>query len=652
MSKRRQTGRTYCFGQFQLDREDRRLLCGGNAVPLTPKAFDTLLILVENAGRLVEKGELMQTVWPDTFVEEAGLTRNISVLRKVLGRDSSGRDYIETVPKLGYRFVATVTLPEIRTTEVWEKHTISQTITVQDDEIIETPPAPSIDVDKAGLQHRLGLNRISRRWTIATLLAVVLSASLLARFFLHRTSASESSAPIRSIAVLPFKNIDSSPPEDEHEGLGFADILITRLSTIKELSVRPTSAILGFVNQNLESDIIGTQINVDAVLEGSIYHSSDKVRVTARLIKVSSGTPVWAGQFEKPSNDELRLQDEIALQVVDALLLNLSLNERKALTRRYTENASAYELYLKGRYQWNKRSAEGMAEAERLFRNAIEKDPNFALAYVGLADRLATSKAPEANLAVEKAIELDPNLAEAHATLGFIQMFHEWKWSEAENSLRRSIELNPGYETSHHWYATLLEIEGRNNEAIAEFQRALAINPRSHNLLADLGQAFYFAHEYDSAKDYCRKALEFYPDFHFAHWYLSDIYLQTGEYDAAVDELLRADELNFSSTAAPENQKTRAEEYNAKFMGIYRARGIRGFFDARLSPKNADPNSAYNCARGYAFLGEKERALDNLEVAYTGKAFVSAFVKIDPVFDGLRSEPRYAAILRNMGLQY
>jgi tetratricopeptide (TPR) repeat protein len=385
-------------------------------------------------------------------------------------------------------------------------------------------------------------------------------------------------------------------------------------------------------------------------LEGTIYRTADKVRVTARLIKTSDNAPIWAAQFEKPLQDELRLQDEIALQVVDALAINLSGNEKNALTKRYTESADAHQLYVKGRYEWNKRSAAGMAEAERLFRNAIEKDPNFTLAYVGLADRIVmNADAGEAFTLVTKARELDPNLAEVYATNGFLHTFHDGDWQYAEANFKKSIELNPGYATAHHWYATLLAIQGRTDEAKSEMRRALEINPLSYNFLADLGQLHYFAREYDKAEEYCQKALEIYPDFQFAHEHLYQIYLLTGEYDKAVDEdfeIYKSQAMFASQT--DKHKESRLKDF-AKRRAIYQQGGIREYLESRS--RSSNPNASYSNAMIYTFLGDKEKALDNLEKAFESRAFLLVFVKADPLFDSLRSEPRYQEILRKMNLQ-
>lgn len=364
---------------------------------------------------------------------------------------------------------------------------------------------------------------------------------------------------------------------------------------------------------------------------------------------MSDQSPIWAGQFEKPLQDELRLQDEIALQVVDALALSLSGNEQRALTKRFTESADAYQLYVKGRYHWNKRNYEGLGEAERLFRDAINKDPNFALAYVGLADTTAFFyRQAEMYAALDNALELDPNLAEAYATRGFALAIHEWKWKEAEDSFKRSIELNPGYATAHHWYAILLGIEGRYDEAKAEMRRALEINPLSHNFHADLGQVYYFAHEYDTAKEYCYKAVELYPDFAKAHQYLYYVYLLSGEYEAAIEQTLKGDVGN----PPGEQEKVKSARF-AEGVNSYRHGGIREYMELRVRPSAwmaQEPSAAYGIAWTRAFLGDKEKALDNLEKAVERRAFMMAWVKADPVFDCLRSEPRYQAILQKMQL--
>jgi DNA-binding winged helix-turn-helix (wHTH) protein/TolB-like protein/lipopolysaccharide biosynthesis regulator YciM len=633
-----ENGRLREFGKFRLDAEKRVLWFEEKPVNLALKKIELLCVLTENGGEVITKEELLSRVWADSFVEESNLSRHIYVLRKTF-KDFGAKDLIQTVPRRGYRFAGEVRQVNSGSGQlIIERHAVSRTLI----EIQEEEKGGTGEGERKNVSSGISLSPL-----LLFSLSAILLVALLGGFAFWRYNKTAAVSDIKSIAVLPFQTIDGEKG-NEHQGLGLADVLITRLSNIKEINVRPTSAILNFDNQ--DSIAFGKTLNVDAILEGTIYRTNDKVRVTARLIKTGDDSPIWAGQFEKPLQEELRLQDEIALQVVNALALNLSGGEKNALTKRYTENADAYQLYIKGRYEWNKRSWAAMNEAQRLFRNAVELDPNFALAHAGLADTLAmTVDGNQASIAVQKALELDPHLAEAHASLGFIRMFHDWNWRAAETRFKKSIELNPNYATAHQWYATLLAIEGRNSEAKAEMRRALEINPLSHNFHADLGQIYYFSREYGEAEKWCLKALEIYPDFQFAHDYLYDIYLKTGDYDKATEHFIRADKINHTFANESADRQDQLEESYEKLRKIYRKNGIEKFVeDLIVSSQNA--NAPYVDAMHYAFLGENEKALDNLERAFEGKGFLSAFVKADPIFDSLREEPRYREILRKMNL--
>jgi DNA-binding winged helix-turn-helix (wHTH) protein/TolB-like protein len=640
----------YRFGEYRLDANERELLRNGKPQPLTPKCFDLLVVLVENAGRLVAKDELISRVWPDSFVEETGLNRNIYLLRKALS-DGGGARYIETVPKHGYRFIAEVAADfETDTVFIVEKHTDAEVVSE------ETTSSDWARADQllTGRRESSGL----RRYALPIIAASgALAIAVVGWLMVARSGRPVGGPPVKSIAVLPFRTIDANR-ESGREGLGLADILITRLSNIKELSVRPTSTVQQFEDVEQDSIQIGRELQVDAVLEGTIYHSNGRVRVTARLIRVSNQSPIWAGHFEQSLDDQLRMQDEIALQVVDSLALNLSDDEKSALARRYTESGDAYRLYIQGRYHWNKRDNEGLAESERLFRNAIEKDPRFALAYVGLADKWAFGNDPgEAANYVRRALELDPNLGEAYATRGFIYTFHGWDWTNAEADFKRSIELTPGYATAHQWYATLLMIRGRLDEAKTELNRALEINPKSYGLLTDLGQAHYFAREYDKAKEYCDKALSIKKDFLFAHGLLEGVYFQTGEYEKAIEEMT----IQSNALSAMNLRSMRVEETNdlqdqiAPLLNAYHSGGARGFWlfqlKACLDNREKNPNRFIAVARAYLSLGEADKAIDYLERAHEERAFMLPFVAADPTYDSLRSEPRFQSLLHSMGLE-
>ncbi len=621
------------FGNCRLDVENRVLWCAEKPVQLPLKSVELLCLLVERGGEIVTKDEIWRTVWQDVFVEETNLTHNIYLLRKTF-KDLGEKDLIQTVPRRGYRFAGEVR-PHSNGELVIEKHTRTQTL-IEIQEPFETRRKTEF----------LSLNRYRVAVSLAVLFSVVIG---ILGFSAYRNNSNAASAGnIQSIAVLPFQMIDSNK-DNENQGIGLADVLITRLSNIKEISVRPTSAVLGFDHR--DSIEFGRKLKTDAILEGTIYRLGEKVRVTARLVKVSDGRIVWNGQFERLKTDELRIQDEIALQVSSALALNLSGTEKNALTKSFTENADAFELYQKGRYEWNKRNWAGMLEAQKLFRGAIEKDPKFALAYAGLADSLLTGdNLPEIEDAIQKALELDPNLAEIYATLGFYQTFHQWQWQAAENSFKRSIELNPNYATAHHWYAQVLTIQGRHEEAKAEMRRALEINPVSHNFLADLGQIYYFNREYGEAETYCRKSLEIFPDFSFAHSYLTDIYLQTGRNDEAVEEFIAASKAlgTFDNQSAKRQQGM--ENDFAETRKVYIDGGIKEFIGKIVKNAPQDANLAYFHAKSLALIGEKETTLERLEQAFTGRGFSTLFLKADPVFDKIRNEPRFREILRKMNL--
>jgi DNA-binding winged helix-turn-helix (wHTH) protein/TolB-like protein len=635
------------FGEFRLDPEKHRLLRDGEIVGLTPKAVETLCVLVQRHGKLVERGDLMSSVWTDVAVEDGNLTVTVSMLRKALGEYGNGRKFIETVPRLGYKFVADVrqVFEEVPTLIV-EKQTSGRIV------IDEQITFGRKTLEGSGLPL-LSLHPQRRTLLFAAGALLILAVGLFAYFGPWKSNHPTAVANINSIAVLPFKTIDSQNG-NSHQGLGLADLLITRLSNVNKIKVRPTSSVMSFENTQEDSISIARKLQVDAILEGTFYRAGDRVRITGRLINVNDQSIIWSGQFERLVKDEFQLQNEIALQVVAALALNLNGNEKSALTKRYTESADAYELYLKGRYEWNKRNYGGLSEAQRLFRNAIEKDPNFALAYVGLADSMIFSEdAVSIGAALRKALELDPNLAEAYATQGFNFTVHHWLWKDAETSFRKSIELNPNYATSHHWYAILLGIQGRTDEAKVEMGHALEIDPGSYNFLADLGQLFYFNHEYDQAKNRCWRALEIYSDFTYAHIYLSDIYLQTGEYEAAIDELIKGQDTLYHVL----NESSEQERLTAlnKLKEPYRQAGIRRFMEARVhasenTSHTGDASARYGQARIYAFLGDKPKALDRLERALEDRAFMMAWVKADPIFDNLHSEQRYQSILKRMGL--
>jgi DNA-binding winged helix-turn-helix (wHTH) protein/TolB-like protein/Tfp pilus assembly protein PilF len=611
------------FGPFRLDARRQILWYQDQPVSLALKEIELLSALTENAGDVYTKQELLDRVWSDSFVEESNLSRHVYVLRQTFKKFGCD-DLIETVPRRGYRFTGKVVTPGAT---ILERHAVTTTL-------VEEIPAQR---SATGI-----LTATTARMAAAFL--VVVAAIIGGVAALQSRSAAGSGEKIRSLAILPFNLLDSHTPADE-SGIGMADLLITRLSNLKEINVRPTTSVLNL--KGADSLTAGRDLSVDAVLEGTIMRTAEFTRVTARLLRVSDGTSIWAGHFEKPVQDEVSLQGEIAAQLINAISISLNPEQTTALTKRFSESSEANDLYVRGRVFWSRRDTMSMLEAERNFSNAIAKDPNFALAYVGLADTYVMRETePGVSVrSINKALELDPNLGEAYATLGFINTFHYWNWAEAENLFCRSIELRPGYGTAHHWYATLLAIEGRFDEAKAEMHRALEIDPLSKNFLADLGQIHYFAGEFQQAEEYIRRALAIDPDFALAHRYLGESYLLTGDLEQAAEERVR-----FDYNEDPRADKRLMNNAIAIARQNARTSGRREYLLQRVLKEEMHPNYAYYNASLYALAGENEKALTCLESANAGKSFLSAFIKAEPAFASLRSEERYQNILRKMGL--
>ena len=654
-SMSRQTKHFYEFGPFRLDPAEHVLLCDGELVPLTPKAFETLLLLVENSGHVMDKDELMRRVWPDTFVEEVNLAKNISALRKVLGEGEAGGKYIETIPKRGYRFVARVSKvrdegaspavggrfeAESADTEVEESATAIGGAR-QATEDTAPPVKPAV---RSGLFRSLPL--------ILSVGVIAVGLSIAAYFWLtSRAKDAETAAAVRSMAVLPFKLVNPSA-DDQYLGLGVADDLITKLSNVRQITVRPTSAVLKYTGQDQDLAAADRELGVEAVLAGTIQRSGERVRVTVQLVKVADGAPFWGDRFEEKFTEIFAVQDSISEQVVRALSLRLSREETKLLTKHYTENPEAYQSYLKGRYYWNKRTREGHKKALLYFQEAIERDPNYALAYAGLADAYSfggglglppKETMPKAKAAAMKALEMDDTLAEAHAALGWIKLRYDFDWSGAEREFKRAIEVNPNYATTYNWYSVELALMGRFDEAIAEAKRAQELEPLSMIINAVVGLPFYFSHQYDRAIAQYRKAIEMDPNFAGAHSWLGLAYEQKGMYEEAVTEFLQARTL---AGDRPEKIGALREAYAASGWRGY----VRKELELQIEESKEHYVNSYEIAINFARLGEKEQALTWLEKAYEERAGTLYWFTRDPRLDSLRSEPRFQDLLRRVGL--
>lgn len=586
---------SYEFGSFRLDVSERRLLRDGQPVSLQPKVFETLLALVENSGRLVEKNELISRLWPDTFVEEVTLARNISDLRKALGESSAEHKYVETVPKAGYRFVANVTQVGAGETAVFVRRRTSSRVVVE----VENDSAPAL----------------------------------------------------QSIAVLPFRLL-AGGVDNEYLGPGLADALITRLSTIRRIRVRPTSAVLRYVGLMPDPVVAGRDLGVDSVLEGSIQSSDERIRVTVQIVSAHDGASLWAGKFDEKLTDIFSVEDSISEQVAAALMLRLTGEEKKLLTRRYTHSTEAYQLYLRGRFFWYKRTEKGMRKGIEYFNQAIEEDPAYAAAYDGLSDSYTLLAIrgmippkegfEKAKAAAAKALEIDGTLGEAHASLAHVSL-HDWDWSGLEEIFKRAIDLNPAHAIAYHWYAEYLAAMKRFDDAIDTVKQALKIDPLSPIISLTMATAYYQARRYDEAIEALLKGLEIDPNHSSLRSKLAEAYLQKGIYETAVNEMQEAVSLSGRST-----------ERLAGLGRIYAAAGrssqAREILDELYQLSKEKYVSPYCVAMVYAALAENDTAFAWLEQAYEERNPNLIELNTEPAFDGLRPDTRYGNLAQRIGL--
>lgn len=447
------------FGPYCLEPAESRLTRDGRQVHLTPKALELLVALATRPGRLVTKEELVAEVWPDTFVEEGNLAVNMTRLRQALN-DDSGQSFIETVPKRGYRFVAAV-------------------------RAIDAAPAPA-DAPVATVPAALVRQRPGSFLWLG--LAAVVVVAIAGAAYMQRAPASPSKDSVQSLVVTRFSSIDAANTQG-HLELGIPDALTTRLASLRQLRVPPTAAL----KPEEDPFSTATRLGVDAVLTGSVQRDGDQLRVTAQLSRVSDRAQLWAGRFDQPFTDIFAVEDSLAERIASSLVTNLSSTERAALRRRETPNAAAYELYLKGRELWNRRTPESIRSAISLYQDSIKLDPNFVLAHAGLADAYSITASglpgltryPLARAAARKAIELDDSSADAHNALAFVTYKSEWKWADAEREFRRAIELNPNLVLAHHWYGEMLGLIARYDDAETQFRRARDLDPLSVAIVVD-----------------------------------------------------------------------------------------------------------------------------------------------------------------------
>jgi TolB-like protein/DNA-binding winged helix-turn-helix (wHTH) protein/Flp pilus assembly protein TadD len=654
----------YEFGAFELDTAERLLRrLDGTPVPLTPRVFKTLLYMVEHHNTVLDKERIMEAVWPDSIVEENNLAQAISKLRHVFGETPGSQNYIVTVSGRGYRFVAEV-----------NERSDNGIASMNDQATTPTPPEKRTESATAKDRQRLP-GKTGRALAFAVLGVIVLSAAFVARgptvrwLEKHRggsaapaTSSGTLTERVRSIAVLPFEPLGQDM-NNELLGLGMADAVIGRMSNLKQLVVLPTSAVSKYKGPANDPLAAGRALGVDAILSGTVQRSSDRVRATVQLVHVASGRTVWSEKFDQTFTDIFGIQDSISDNVVRSLALNLTSDERKQLGKRYTTNAAAYEFYLMGLYFWNKRSKEGLEKAIDYFERAVEQDPNFALAYALMADcyylqfyysyESGPDRIRNAKAAVEQALLLDDSIAEGHVAAAMVQFYQarhegvgESAYQTAMNSLRRALALNPNLAIAQQRYALALAALGHLDDSIREMRRARELDPLSHTNNTALGMILVFAREFRGSLEYCYKAAELAPNEALIQENLATAYAVNGMYQQAIKHYQKVGELNpdkkgdsLACVATVLVSAGRKSEADTMMPAILKLAG----------EGKADP---YNIAVLYGQRGEKDDAFEWFDKALQRNrdrrsiGNDSRMIRYDPLLDPLRSDSRFAALLR------
>lgn len=691
----------YEFSHFRLDVSERLLRRDGKRVSLTDKAFDTLCVLVKHGGELVGKDELMTKVWADAIVEENNLDQKISMLRQALGeRGKSKEKFIETVRGHGYRF-----LPEVRrvkeessrfqvpsprfpaqssgaeiqnlkspiqnrnetrrsgnvlTVAKWrheEAENPAENITFKEAEERRDDGAREHQIAPRAFPSFLNLIKQNKRpafFGLAALAIVIIGGFALSRWFSggSQPTNAATTSPIDSIAVLPFEN-SAQDVNAEYLSDGITESLINRLSQLSNLKVMSRSAVFRYKGTEQDAGQVGNELKVRAVLTGSVKQIGDQIVITVRLDDAQTNQHIWGEQYIRKPADILNVQNEIAQEVSANLRLKLTGADEQKLAKNYTENAEAYQLYLKGNYEWNKHTQEDLHKGIEYYNQALEKDPNYAPAYQGLSGSYGVlgnaylppnENFPKAKAYAAKALAIDDTLAEAHVAMGAVRLFYDWDWAETEKEFKRAQTLNSKNASAHQLYAAYLEAKGRFDEARAEAERAQELDPLSAMVSLEVGFNFYFARQYDEAISQFEKTVNLEPRYIDAYQYLGQTYKQKKMYREAI--------------ATYQKGMAQAERHPMLIAALGHAYELAGEHHKALKTldelreiSKRQYASPYFIAVVYTGLGDKDQTFAWLEKAFQDRTFLLIWLNVEPQFDPLRDDPRFNDLLQRIGLQ-
>ena len=631
-------GGDYRFLDFTLDPRRQLLVHGADEIRLRPRTYDVLVHLVTHAGRVVGKSELMESVWKDVAVTDDSLVQSLMEIRRALGQ---AEGIVKTVRGRGYLFDTGVEM-------VTKDAVPTQGQDPHRDQTTDSSVRDETSTNRPGLSSALIVVAV-----IAGIAAIVWWIGLSAR---RQASAPAPTGTIRSIAVLPLQN-QSRDQEQEYFADGITDELITQLGKIGSLRVISRTSVMRLKGTRKALAEIAQDLNVDAVVEGSVARSAERVRVTARVIQVNPEKLLWAERYDRALGDIVMLQGELAREITNAIRIALNADEQARLGNVRPVNRDAYEALLKGRYYRNKMTEATTKKAMEYFREAIEKDSSYALAFASLSDAYisfalsetlqevlpAREAFPQARAAVNRALAIDDTLAEAHATLGHIKFQYDRDWADAEKEFKRAIKLNPNYASAHHLYALCLMWMGRQDEALNEVRRARELDPLSFTINTSVTWILAIGEQYEQAIDQCRKTLEMDPNFALGHYRLGQTFVLSGRYGEAVAELKRALELSG-------NPRVTAELGLAYALAGNRSEALKlaGQLNEQSKQRYISP---FNLAVIYGGLGDKRRAMEWLEKAYEERSVSLNLLKVSPAFVSLRGDPRVVAMVRSLGME-
>jgi TolB-like protein/DNA-binding winged helix-turn-helix (wHTH) protein/Tfp pilus assembly protein PilF len=610
------------FGLFEFDPESKELRKQGMRIKLQGQPVEILALLLARPGELVTREEIQNKLWQaDTFVDfEHSLNAAIKRLRAALGDSAETPRFVETLARRGYRFIAPV------------------------------DRGPSAPVEPPAALPRRRRSLILPGVVAAVAIVSALVATNVVKLP-DRIRGGGASSPINSLVVLPLKNL-SGDPEQDFFADGMTDELSAQLAGVSALRVISQTSSLHYKGTTKPVPEIARELEVDAVVEGSVLRSGDRIRINVQLIQAKPEKRRWGQTYERNVRDVLMLQGEVAQAIVDQIRVEVTPGEKARLSQARAASPEAHLEYVKGRFYWSKRTEEGLRKAGDCFQRAIENDPGYALAYAGLADSWAAmawyaylparEAFPKAKAAVMKALQLDPGLAEAHTTLAFITLYYDWDWAAAEREFLRAIELGPNYANAHHWYAEYLSLNGRHDSAIKESERARELDPLSSIINTWVGSRYFFARRFDMAVEQFRNVVEMEPGFAPVHLMLGQAYEQKGMFQEAIAELENGVIL---SNGSPVYVASLAHAYGV----AARTGDTLRLIDELKSLSGRRYVASFDMAIAFLGLGDKNRALTSLEKAVEERSPRLLFLMVEPRFDVLRSSSRFQELARRVG---